>query len=346
METHGSDRAFDYSVVIRTLGTAGAKYRALLASLKAQTVPPREILVVLPEGSPVPPDRLGLERFVSAPRGPVHQREAGMRLARGAYLLVCDDDIEFDPDFVERLSRTALSTGAEVVLPNVLSPEDDEPRPVMAWAKHARDILCGNSYVSSRPSRYAIRIAGTGGYIKKASIEPGRQDYSQSGHGTCSLVKRSAAESLRFDDEIWLEEAGYALPEDQVMFYKAFLQGRRLACCRAAVCRHLDAGSSEIGRMEAMVYAHARNFTVFWHRFMFQTSPSERRRIFLVGCLAFRILNNEIYYALTSLARPARLPLLRTLGRGYVDAFRYLRSDAYRRLPRILDRRIDERALV
>ena len=37
-----------YSVVIRTLGNTGVKYQALLQSIKAQTIQPEEIIVLIP----------------------------------------------------------------------------------------------------------------------------------------------------------------------------------------------------------------------------------------------------------------------------------------------------------
>ena len=40
----------DYSVIIRTTGKAGEKYRQLLRSNAAQEPKPREVNVVLPQG--------------------------------------------------------------------------------------------------------------------------------------------------------------------------------------------------------------------------------------------------------------------------------------------------------
>ena len=39
-----------YSVVIRTLGNIGLKYKVLLDSIAAQTLKPEEIIVAIPEG--------------------------------------------------------------------------------------------------------------------------------------------------------------------------------------------------------------------------------------------------------------------------------------------------------
>ena len=46
-----------YTVVIRTLGTAGEKYLATLRSAKEQDVPPQKILVYIPHATPCPRKR-------------------------------------------------------------------------------------------------------------------------------------------------------------------------------------------------------------------------------------------------------------------------------------------------
>ncbi len=43
-------KELSYSVVIRTLGNTGLKYKALLDSIAKQTIQPEEIIVVIPEG--------------------------------------------------------------------------------------------------------------------------------------------------------------------------------------------------------------------------------------------------------------------------------------------------------
>ncbi len=328
----------DYSVVIRTLGTAGGKYRALLDSIKAQTIQPREVLVVMPEDTDGPEERLGTERIVRTRRGPVHQRCFGMRMAKGDFLLICDDDIRFESDFVEKLYRTHVRTRAEIVTPNVSDSGDRRPPSLRSRVARLRDFLCGLSYVSSKPSPFFIRVWDTGGYIKNGRLEPDRQYYAQSGHGTCAFLKRESADRLRFQDEMWLEDARYALPDDQVMFYKAFLQGNAIAWCRSAGLEHLDAGRDSPDRFVQMSYANSRNFSVFWHRFLFKPNAEAARRLRLIVCLAFRIINNCLLYGAVYLPNPRRSAAALALYRGYLDAFKFIRSERYRQLPVLLHR--------
>jgi len=48
-----------YSIAIRTLGTAGDKFRRELESLCAQTVQPEKVLVYIAEGYPRPDFTVG-----------------------------------------------------------------------------------------------------------------------------------------------------------------------------------------------------------------------------------------------------------------------------------------------
>ena len=50
-----------YCVAIRTLGTAGEKYRQTLLSLQQQTIPPNKILVYIAQGYPIPQETIGIE---------------------------------------------------------------------------------------------------------------------------------------------------------------------------------------------------------------------------------------------------------------------------------------------
>lgn len=70
-----------YSVVIRTLGTAGEKYQALLDSIDRQTVRPEHVYVFIAEGYELPKERLGYEEFIPTKKGMVFQRAFGMTYA-------------------------------------------------------------------------------------------------------------------------------------------------------------------------------------------------------------------------------------------------------------------------
>ena len=110
-------RQLDYSVVIRTLGTSGEKYHSLLKSVKSQTVQPREVVVVMARGYTLPPFHIENERVVWTRKGMINQRQVGFEESKSPYLLVLDDDISFENDFVEKMFRQMQSTGADCIFP-------------------------------------------------------------------------------------------------------------------------------------------------------------------------------------------------------------------------------------
>lgn len=109
----------EYSVAIRTLGTAGEKYQKTLDSIAAQTIQPKEIIIVLAHGYEKPKELLGYERFVFVDKGMVNQRIAGFQESSSEYTLALDDDVAFPANFVNSLFDTMEQTDANLVSPIV-----------------------------------------------------------------------------------------------------------------------------------------------------------------------------------------------------------------------------------
>lgn len=82
----------EYSVAIRTLGKAGSMFQALIQSLKAQSVPPRKIIVYIAEGYELP-GRVADEEYIYCHKGMAHQRSLDYSEIDSEYILLCDDDI-------------------------------------------------------------------------------------------------------------------------------------------------------------------------------------------------------------------------------------------------------------
>ena len=108
-----------YTAVIRTLGTAGAKYQTLLDSLVSQTLPPEEILVYIAEGYEIPSDTVGTEKYIFVKKGMVAQRALRYDEVKTEYILFLDDDLYFPPDAVEKMFSLLGRYGADVISPDV-----------------------------------------------------------------------------------------------------------------------------------------------------------------------------------------------------------------------------------
>lgn len=94
----------ELSIVIPTLDAAGERTRRCVRAAQASTAVDHEI-VVIDNGAP--------------PQGFTAPVNAGLRAARGRYLLVLNDDVELLPGWWEPL-RAALDAGAAVVFPETV----------------------------------------------------------------------------------------------------------------------------------------------------------------------------------------------------------------------------------
>ena len=103
-----------YSVTIRTLGTAGEKYQKTLDSIARQSIPPQEVIIVLPKGYPLPPERLGTETFIFSEKGMVAQRVAGFNACTSdCIFLIPSKKHEKSLDFGKNQGFLAASKGLE-----------------------------------------------------------------------------------------------------------------------------------------------------------------------------------------------------------------------------------------
>jgi GT2 family glycosyltransferase len=120
-EKTSSTAASTVSVLVPTLDRY-EYLRKFLQQLRGQTLPPFEVLLV----DQTPPERrddgileefsdLPLRRLVLDQAGQCSARNAGLRCARGEYVLFADDDIEVAPGYVERLVDTLRAHRADGV---------------------------------------------------------------------------------------------------------------------------------------------------------------------------------------------------------------------------------------
>lgn len=108
-----------------------ASLERLLRALAAQDAPPDHVIIVDAGDPPLDPAVLASAHrglpitHLATPPGLCAQRNAGLRLARQRYVLLCDDDIEPPPDYLRRLARFLDGTSEVSAATGVLS----EPGP-------------------------------------------------------------------------------------------------------------------------------------------------------------------------------------------------------------------------
>ena len=322
---------FDYSIVIRTLGTTGEKYRTMLDAIDHQTVKPREIVVAIPEGYELD-YILGYERVVRCAKGMVTQRAVGIDEAKGQYLLVLDDDLDFPPDFAEKMYQHLVEHSLDCTLAfptysaqttETSSTRLSQRQKTLAFIKRLRGAFTGQVFYSHRQSEWFDVITSTAGH--RTYVNCGDK-LCQTGCFQCFFIRADKAQGVGFTDESWLEKgrlSAYAAYDDAAFFYKLFLQGGRIAYTPNTGYNHLDAaaGRAAKNKLEAKrirLYTIGRNRTLFW---LLHIWPSRRSLRTLIGGLY--ALNNYTVYNIAINLHPKYWPAIASLFQGYRDAFHY-----------------------
>lgn len=320
---------FNYSIVIRTLGNTGIKYRTMLNAIERQTVKPQEVIVAIPDGYSLD-HTLGYERIVRCNKGMVTQRAAGIEAAQSEYLLVLDDDLDFPPDFAEKMHRFLKERDLDCVLAfptysvgSNNNPTTQKQLPLKEIARKLRGAFTGQVFYSRRKSEWFDVITSTAGHRTYVNCE---DKLCQAGCFQCFFIKGSMAKDVRFDEEVWLEQgrlSKYAAYDDAVFFYKLYLHGGRIAYTPDTGYTHLDAAAgrpakSKLEAKRIRLYTIARNRTLFW---LLHIWPSRHKVRTLLGGI-YALVNYTLYNLIINL-HPKYWPAISALFAGYRDAFCY-----------------------
>lgn len=321
----------NYSVVIRTLGTAGEKYDKLLKSIDSQTIKPNEIIVVIPHGYKVD-HALGSEKIINSQKGMVIQRITGIRAATSEFILVVDDDVIFNEFFASDMLNCIEKLEADAVLPKLTNHEASVSVSlkfkIFTELKSIRDMLIGQRF-KHRSDDFMFKIASTGGHSIKDNCDPNKYYRCQSGNFQCFFMKTQKAKDLHFEDELWLDETKYSMYDDQVFFYKSYLKGYKLIFAPQITYYHLEGYTGQNGdensdKLKSKLYINTRNRTIFWYKFLYSKTHFLTRKIWLIVSLSFSLLNMFIIYSLYCIFIPKFWSVPFSIFSGLKNALRYM----------------------
>lgn len=272
---------FEYTAVIRTLGTAGEKYQQLLNSLQAQTIAPRAIIVYIAEGYPLPKETIGIERYVYVKKGMVAQRALPYDEVQTEWMLFLDDDLYLPPNFVEMLYDHIVENDADVISPDIF------PNHERSFLGKLMMAISGRMLPHRDDGKWGYKVIRTGGY--SYNNHPTKSVYqSQTNAGACFLCRKGDFEKIHFDDELWMDNLSYAQGDDQVMFYKMYLHGLKQMTLYGSGIVHLDAGDNRNPQKEKMLlYADLRFKILFWYRFLYSQEKNYFMKMWDVMCLMY-----------------------------------------------------------
>ena len=320
----------EYSVIIRTTGQAGQKYRCLLDAIAGLIPQPREVIVVLPEGYSKPQEQLGWETFYFCPKGMVTQRLYGINQCRTPYALITDDDISFSSDFVTKLHAPLCCGEYGISAGPLLEFFPRKGLPTIA------SVLTGASGPTIFHKHRYNTVWRTTGYCFNRNIKEGQLYETQSAPWTCFYADIEKLRSIRFEDEFWLDRNGYAAHDDTAMFYKAWIRGIKTVIVADAHYEHLDAKTSTRFNQEKPMYAAGFNHVVFWHRFL--SGNTFFQRVWSRLCISYRLSLQRLYNRLNVVRGRVTKQEISAFNRGIRDGWQWLQTEEYQTLPPVLEK--------
>ena len=304
-----------YTAVIRTLGTAGEKYQTLLNSLTAQTIQPSAILVYIAEGYPIPKETVGIEQYIYVKKGMVAQRALQYDEVKTEYMLLLDDDLYLPEDTVEQMFRLLREHNADAISPDIFpNAQRSLPGKIMM-------TLSGRMLARSNDNMWGYKVMRNSGYSYNAN--PQKEVYqSQTNAGAACLCKKSDFLRIHFEEELWLDKQPYALGEDQVMYYKMFMNGLKILTWYNHRMIHLDGGGNyNPEKMKLTIYSDFHFKTYFWYRFIFLHEKSLLLKLWDCLCIGY----THVFTLMISLIK-GDFRILRSKWRGIHDAIILIRQ--------------------
>lgn len=290
-----------YTVVIRTLGTAGECYQQTLDSIKRQTIKPEAVLIYIAEGYSIPKETIGIEQYIYVKKGMVAQRALPYSEVKTEYMLFLDDDVYMPENGVETLYDELMKHKGQVIAPS-LFPNHLEP-----WKSKLFLSVLGKEVARLYGTRWGYKVLRTGGFSYNNNPVKGVYE-STTNAGPCFLCKKEDFLKIRYEEELWLDETPYALPDDQVMFYKMYLCGLKILTSFDSGIVHLNAGSTIQNaeqKYQKVIYSEYRNKVIFWYKYIYNNELCLLNKCWSVICLIY-MLGIQYLYSIVKLLKGKR----------------------------------------
>lgn len=315
----------NYSVAIRTLGTSPATLRLELESLHRQTVMPDKIVIYIAEGYTRPDFTVGIEQYIPVKKGMVAQRALDYREIDSEYILLLDDDVEFEAGAVARLLEIIKRENASCVACDTFQNHK------MSVSNKLKAAI-GSLVFPHFNQHWAFKMHANGSFSYIA--HPRRPYYpSMSAAGPAAMWHKSALTSLRLHDELWLDTLGFAYGDDVLEFYKLHVNGGKLLVAFDCGLSNLDAKSaSNIHHSEAVKFRRiGKAQKILWHRMIY--TPSDRScKYRSLAAYKFKELWTTALLTILSVTSKYRHARQEYLA-GIREANSFINSNQYRQLP-------------
>lgn len=319
--------SLSYSIAIRTLGTAGEKYRRELESIRLQTIQPERVLIYIAEGYQRPDYTVGKEEYVWVKKGVMAQRILPYTEIESDCILMLDDDVLLEPDSVERMLQAMEENNADAVGADVFKAHE------MGLKMKAYAAIT-NLVFPHWGSRWAFKVHRWGSF--SYNNNPSKSFYwSQSCAGTAIIFRKESFMGFHPEEELWLESLGFPYGADQLVYYKFHCNGGRLGIIYNGGLTHLDArsGSGVFQKSKEYNYVRTRALFMNWYRCIYHNGKDTFISR-LLSALAFGFKAVWLSFVMCGVAVirwDARF--MSSYFKGLRDGHKIVRSPEFRSLP-------------
>jgi GT2 family glycosyltransferase len=316
-----------YSIAIRTLGTAGEKFRKELESICTQTVQPERVLVYIAEGYKRPGFTVGREEYVAVPKGMVAQRALRYDEIESGYILLLDDDVLLAPDSAEKMFRALVDHNADCVGADIFQNHRMPMKTIIFAA-------LTNLVFPHRSQKWAFKVHRNGSFSYNAC--PKKAFYwSQSCGGPAMLWRKDTLLQTHFEDERWMDRLGFSYGEDQLETYKLHSNSGRLGVLYDSGIMNLDAQSSSAPFRKSPDYFLFRTKALLmtWWRMCYKTGKDTSFSRFLAAtAFGLKSLWLFLVMCISALIKWDRR-FLSAYCKGLQDGWRGVHSADFQNLP-------------
>lgn len=310
----------EYSICIRTLGTAGEKYEKLIASINKLNLKPREVIVVIPKGYNLPNIEAINQRVIYSEKGMLLQRIIGYEEAKTEFVLLLDDDVEFGSDLVDELYKPIKEGKCDISFPIYNE---------LLLKKGIRRLISSatlSSIPSKRDQKKFVKIIESGGFRYNSNLDSSdKYLYSESAPGMCVFGKKEVLIKSMLREELWIDNIEYPLREDTILIYKTHLLGNKIIGVQGVTIEHLDGGSAESSRNLKAAYANGYNQILFWERFVYSNKKSKVEKIKANLFIRYWAIATKIYLTMRVILN-RDWELYKSSINGIKDGFEYIRK--------------------
>ncbi len=318
---------YSYSIAIRTLGTSGEKFVHLLDSIVTQTIKPEKVVIYIAKGYKRPTYSIGIEEYVEVKKGMVTQRALNYDEINSDYILMLDDDVELAPNSAELLLNAAIINNVDCVAADTFKNHE------MSHVNKLYNIFV-NLVFPFRSNKWGRKVHSNGSIAYNS--KPKKSFYlAQCGEGPASLWKKDVVNQLNLFDETWLDSFRFSYAEDQLIFYKLYINNFTLGYLYNTGINHLD-GQSSSGQYKSdpeKYLTRSKALFVIWYRSLFDISSiSIIKKTY--NLLSYIIKIFWCFFAhLIAMIRflDVRIPYFYL--KGIYDGIKFINSNEYKNIP-------------